>query len=162
MGVEAATMVALRQFRDLAKAGWPIGDVGRALRHFDFTMVDAGYQTDVVYAFTRETGKHYVPSVGRGAGQQHAQYASRITTTGSTTIHVGDSFHINWLPAGQVHLLELNSDHWKTWVQQRLKTPMTNPGAMTLFQASTAEHTAFAKHLTAKRRPKNSSLAKAS
>ncbi len=152
LGVEAATMNALRQFRDLAKAGWPIGAAGGELRHIDFTMVDAGYQTDVVYAFTRESGKHFVPSVGRGAGQQHAQYASRVTTTGSTTVHVGDSFHINWLPAAQVHLLELNSDHWKTWVQQRLKTPLTSPGAMTLFQASTAEHTSFAKHLTAEKK----------
>ncbi len=92
LGVEAATMNALRQFRDLAKAGWPIGAAGGELRHIDFTMVDAGYQTDVVYAFTRESGKHFVPSVGRGAGQQHAQYASRVTTTGSTTVHVGDSF----------------------------------------------------------------------
>ncbi len=109
LGIEAATMNALRQFRDLAKAGWPLGEAGGELRQVDFAMVDAGYQTDVVYAFTRESGKHFVPSVGRGASQQHQQYTSRITTTGSTTVHVGDSYHINWLPAAQAHLLELNS-----------------------------------------------------
>jgi hypothetical protein len=34
-------------------------------------------------------------------------------------------------------------------VHQRLSTPITSAGAMTLFQASPQEHLALAKHLTA-------------
>ena len=144
--------VELYSLNDLAKAGWPIGEAGGELRRIDFTMVDAGYMTDVVYAFPRESGKQFVPSVGRGAGQQHKQDMGRITTTGSSTMFVGDSYHINWLPAAGVHLVELNSDHWKTWVQQRLKTPLSAVGAMTLVQASTAEHTPSCKHLTTEKK----------
>jgi hypothetical protein len=44
---------------------------------------------------------------------------------------------------------EIDADHWKTWLHQRLSTPLGTLGAMTLFQASPQEHLALAKHLTA-------------
>jgi hypothetical protein len=48
-----------------------------------------------------------------------------------------------------VHLVEVDADHWKTWVHQRLSTPLEKPGAMTLFHAQPQEHLSLAKHLTA-------------
>lgn len=146
LGVEAATMVALRQFRSLATAGWP--KESEMLKP-QLALVDAGYMTDVVYAFCRETGNRFIASVGRGAGQQHQQTYNRQTQTGSVVRHLGEGFHINWLPQANTFLTEVDADHWKTWVHQRLVTPTTSPGAMTLFQASSTEHLAFAKHLTA-------------
>ena len=49
-------------------------------------------------------------------------------------------------------LAEVNADHWKSWVHQRLETPLGQPGAMTLFQAPPHEHLSLAKHLTAERK----------
>ena len=49
----------------------------------------------------------------------------------------------------QLHLLEVDADHWKTWVHQRLSTPLGSPGAMTLFCAAPQDHLSLAKHLTA-------------
>jgi phage terminase large subunit GpA-like protein len=105
--------------------------------------------TDVVYAFCRESGHRFLPSVGRGASQQHQQWYDGATQTGSVEKHLGEGFHINWLPNANVYLTEVDADHWKTWVHQRLSTPTTRPGAITLFQASPTEHLSFAKHLTA-------------
>lgn len=48
-----------------------------------------------------------------------------------------------------MHLVELDADHWKSWVHQRFAAPQSSPGAITLFQATPSEHLAFAKHLTA-------------
>lgn len=45
--------------------------------------------------------------------------------------------------------MEVDADHWKTWVHQRLNTPMGKAGAMSLFKAPPEEHLALAKHLTA-------------
>ena len=45
--------------------------------------------------------------------------------------------------------MEIDADHWKTWVHQRLSTPVGKAGAMTLFQAPPQEHLALVKHLTA-------------
>jgi hypothetical protein len=105
--------------------------------------------TPVVYSFSRETNNGFLPAVGRGAGQQHAQWYNRPTRTGSIVKQVGEGFHINWLPAERLHLIEVDADHWKSWVHQRFATPVGNAGAMTLFQASPQEHLVLAKHLTA-------------
>jgi hypothetical protein len=111
--------------------------------------VDAGYTTEVVYAFCRESGERFRPSIGRGAAQQHRQWYNRPTQTGAIVKHIGEGFHGNWLPAEQLYLLEIDADHWKSWVHQRLSTPMGSAGAMTLFQAPSQAHLSLAKHLTA-------------
>lgn len=149
LGVEQATMVALRQFKSLIIAGWPKLNVEGEQILPQLAFVDAGYMTDVVYAFCRESGNRFFPAVGRGAGQQHQQHYNRQTQTGSVVRHIGEGFHINWLPHANTFLTEVDADHWKTWVHQRLVTPTTSAGSMTLFQASAQEHLAFAKHLTA-------------
>jgi hypothetical protein len=103
-----------------------------------------------VYHFCREAGERFRPSVGRGAAQQYRnQYYNRPTQTGSIVKFIGEGYHANWLPAEQLHLLEIDADHWKSWVHQRLATPLGSPGAMTLFQAASQEHLSLAKHLTA-------------
>jgi hypothetical protein len=89
------------------------------------------------------------PAIGRGASQQHRQWYNRPTQTGAVVRYIGEGYHANWLPAENVFLIESDSDHWKSWVHQRLVTPVGNLGAMTLFQANPQEHMALAKHLTA-------------
>ena len=105
--------------------------------------------TPVVYSFCRQAGERFLPAVGRGAAPQHRQWYNRPTQTGSIVKHIGEGFHLNRLPTEKLRLAEIDADHWKTWVHQRLSTPMDSPGAMTLFQASPQEHLALAKHLTA-------------
>jgi hypothetical protein len=51
--------------------------------------------------------------------------------------------------SGLVGALEGVSGDWKTWVHQRLSTPLGQPGALTLFLAQPKEHLSFARHLTA-------------
>ncbi len=51
--------------------------------------------------------------------------------------------------AGAAGSVRVNADHWKTWVHQRLSTPIEKPGSMTLFKAQPNEHISLAKHLTA-------------
>jgi hypothetical protein len=166
LGVEQALLAALREFRDLVLGGWPRQIIAGAAAPVapvtpaaaggpastvvaDQVWVDSGYMAPVVYAFCREAGERFRPAVGRGASQQRNQYYNRPTQTGSIVKFIGEAFHANWLPAEQLYLLESDADHWKTWVHQRLSTPMGAAGAMTLFTASPQEHLALAKHLTA-------------
>jgi hypothetical protein len=115
----------------------------------DFVWADAGYMAPVVYAFCRESGQRYIPAVGRGAAQQRSQWYNRPTQTGSVVRHIGEGFHMNYLPAENLYLAEADADYWKTWVHQRLKTPMGSPGALTLFKGIAEVHLSLAKHLTA-------------
>jgi hypothetical protein len=67
-------------------------------------------------------------------------------------VRIGEGFHINWMPSDKLHLVEVDADHWKSFVHQRLATPTGSPGAMTLFRASPQEHLPLAKHLTAEKK----------
>ena len=71
LGVERALLTTLRRLREeLVEPGWP--QEGKA-KVPDVVFVDAGYQTEVVYAFCREVGERYRPAVGRGTDQQRRQ-----------------------------------------------------------------------------------------
>jgi hypothetical protein len=63
--------------------------------------------------------------------------------------YIGEGFYINLLASPHQFLAEVDANHWKTWVQQRLVTPTDQPGAMTLCAALPSDHLSFAKHLTA-------------
>jgi len=116
----------------------------------DLGFVDAGYMAQVVYTFCRESGERFRPAVGRGAGQQQRQYYNRPTQTGSIVRYIGEGYHGNWLPAEQLLLIEVDADHWKSWVHQRLIAPVDKPGALTLFHTvNPNDHLSLAKHLTA-------------
>ena len=127
LGVEQAIMVAMREFRDQAEHDWPIATDGDphetdddvSFRKPDHAWIDAGYMTDVVYSFCRESkGSRFRPAVGRGAAQQRRQYYSRPTKTSSQVRHVGQGYHISLLASARIHLVEVDADHWKTWVHQ--------------------------------------------
>jgi hypothetical protein len=149
LGVEQALLVMLRQFKEELLSGWPMSDPNAQRVLPEQVWVDAGYMAPTIYSFCREAGERFRPSVGRGAAQQTRQWYNRPTQTGSVVKFIGEGYHACWLPAEQLHLLELDADHWKTWVHQRLATPVGGQGAMTLFRAQPQEHLALAKHLTA-------------
>jgi phage terminase large subunit GpA-like protein len=128
LGVEQAILVALKQFREQVMAGWPVNEPTAKLRVPDQVWIDAGYMSEVVYAFCRQEGARFKPAVGRGAAQQHRQWYNRPTSTGAIVKHLGEGFHINALPAERLHLVEVDSDHWKTWVHQRLAHRLARTG----------------------------------
>jgi len=70
LGVEQATLVALREFRTLVSEGWPVRVAGGEPMIPTQVWVDAGYMAPVVYAFCRDSGTRFRPAVGRGAAQQ--------------------------------------------------------------------------------------------
>jgi hypothetical protein len=153
LGRAQALLVALRELREeIILPGWVMEKAGeRAVAQQ--AWVDSGYMAEVVYGFCRESGERFRPAVGRGAAQQRRQWYNRPTQTGSTVKFIGEGFHVNWLPSERLHLVEVDSDHWKSWVHERLATPRGQAGAMTLCAAKDPqEHLSLAKHLTAEAR----------
>lgn len=116
IGVEKATLLALREFRDTVRNGWPVGTPEGQRQGPRLVWVDAGYMTSVVYAFCREDSERFIPAVGRGAAQQHRQWYNRPTHTGSIVKQIGDGYHISLQPSERLHLVEMDADQWKTWV----------------------------------------------
>jgi phage terminase large subunit GpA-like protein len=157
MALEQALMVSLRQFRDLVKDGWPVGREGTTTASKNrlvptHVMIDSGYMAPVVYAFVRENRKPFHPAIGRGATQQRSQAYHHPTSRGAVCVHIGENNHVNRQSSDQVDLVEMDADAWKTWIHQRLTTPLDQPGAMRLYKAPPLEHLSLAKHLTAERK----------
>lgn len=149
LGEQRAILQALRELRDTMRAGWRITDTDS--RSPDAVWVDSGYQSETVYAFIRESGRGYMASDGYGSGQEHHQHYNRPKTTGAVVKLIGDGYHFSAQPKSRLLLAEINADHWKSKVHESLTTPLGEPGALTLFKTSPADHLSFAKHVTAEK-----------
>ncbi len=153
LGEERAILAALRDFRDKVFTGWTWQDNSQP-RIPDQVFIDAAYQTPVVYAFVREkeSGRRFRPAFGRGHSQRYKQqYYTKPKRTGTEIKFIGEEYHIAWVPNERVFKVEVNSDHWKTWVHQRLSMPAGEPGALSLYHATNTEHVTFSKHMTAEK-----------
>lgn len=150
LGIESAILQACREFGELIATGWPVGKADNNRRLVPAEVwIDAGYETETVYKFCRQAGEPFRPSMGQAASQRPARFRSGPSKTGSRIRFIGEGYHFARMPQHQVTLAEVDADHWKTWVANRLATPMGQPGALTLFRSPPNDHLAFAKHLTA-------------
>lgn len=158
LGFERALMQALRQFRDVILAGWPMGEARKAP---DEVWIDARWHEhqETVYAFCRESGPPFCPSMGYGSGQQtHATYTAP-KTTGNLVKWIGDGYHITHFPKKGVNVAEVDADRWKSWLHERLSCPRYDTanqqptrGAITFYQsADRREHFKLTKHITAEK-----------
>lgn len=149
IGVEQAILVSRRQFRDQVLAGWPVENSSGDTNVPGQVWIDAGYMTDVVYRFCHESGRRFHPSFGRGVEQQRQSWTGKVTRTGSVIKVRGEGYHVAQLKDPRVQIVEVDADHWKTWVYERLATPLDQAGRMTFFKARPEVHLALARHLTA-------------
>lgn len=146
LGEERGILTALRKLRDICSMGWRRGD---GMMQPQQVWIDCGYSSDVVYAFVRESGnQQYKPLIGRGAGQRYKQQYKRPLDEANQK-WLGDEYHISILKKEGLPLVEINTDHWKSWLHQRLTVPMAGTGSLVLFNAPPAEHMSIAKHWTA-------------
>lgn len=146
LGVERGIMNALLQLAEMVKAGWAKKEGG--VVHPLAVFIDSGYHPEIIYEFCRTHGRPFYPVKGFGAGQDRKSYL-QPRDTGKVVRFVGDEYHFVRLAKEQIDLCHINADHWKTWVHQRLMTPIEQPGAMTLFHLPQKEHTTFIQHLKA-------------
>jgi phage terminase large subunit GpA-like protein len=157
MEKERALLAALRDFRDtVCEKGWE-SDVGAIVPHT--VLIDSGWAgeesehlNEVIYAFCRESNEkclaqRYFPAKGWSAGRYH-----HPREKDKWVRQIGEQWHAAKVPRQKgVRLVHVNVDHWKTKTHNRLRTPIGQTGAMTLYAASSKEHLSVAKHLTAEK-----------
>jgi len=149
LGVERGVLSALRTFRDsICNVGWKDGD---KLRQPDQCWIDCRYQPDSVYAFCRESGERYRPSMGRGASRDRTRY-NRPKKVGDAVKFIGAEYHVEWIPKEHLWVVQVNADHWKSVAQDRFSSDTKSPTAIQLYRATPVEHAAFTKHLTAEKK----------
>lgn len=147
MPLEQAVLNALRQWREIAVTGFP--GPGRVLMPVHDSWIDSGYETEAVYHFCRESGRGFRAVKGFGGGQLVNRYYNPPTQLTGGILHIGDGYHVSRLKSQRIDLVDIDADHWKTWVHGSLTCPKDGPGAMTLFRTEPREHLSLAKHWTA-------------
>jgi phage terminase large subunit GpA-like protein len=123
----------------------------------DKVLIDTGAWPEPIQAFARRwsadgnfgrASETYVCCRGAGAGQHAARKYQHPTRKGATVVMLGDRYHVAKQPTARVHVVELDADHWKSWVHERLQTPIGQPGSLALFAAAEKEHNTYTKHLS--------------
>ncbi|MSR60238.1 MAG: hypothetical protein EXS05_21795 [Planctomycetaceae bacterium] len=66
-------------------------------------------------------------------------------------VWIGDDCHVSRLAADDIDLVESNADLWKSFLHSRIATPLSTPGALSLFNAPPEEHLSLAKHFTSEK-----------
>jgi phage terminase large subunit GpA-like protein len=148
MAVERAILLALRSMRERCEDGW-VTPAGKQ-RPPDQVWIDAGWMPDAVYDFCRESNRDfYRPIIGRGIAQDRKRWYSKPKRTGATVKKVGNGWHVAYVPATKMHLVEINADIWKSRIHQMLLLSPETKGSLTLYRATENEHVSFVKHMMA-------------
>lgn len=116
---------------------------------FGFKLVDAGYLRDAVLTFTvPQIESSWMASVGIDPDQRHETRYKR--TSGTTVLSRQDHYTLVETPQRQ-KMVEIEVNHWKSWLHRRIQMPHGQDGAFTLYASSSDRHIGFGKHLTAEK-----------
>lgn len=146
--LEAQLYQALRNLTtDLLGRQWKreggISTTSIALCHIDY-----GHKADVVFQFCRESPFRNIlmPSKGKGIG---AAGTPLNEYKGQKDDVVGESYRIGTLQTAKraIPSVLFETNHWKSFAEQRLNTPQGARGALSLFGDSPLYHRMFADHM---------------
>ncbi len=148
LGLEPATLVALRELRDLVAGGWPRMHGERAVP--DVVTVDCAWNPDPVYAFIRESDQDtWYPTLGFGASQTRHRLYTAPKKRSKIVVHLGERYHVTQDEAARCYVVHVDGDFWKSYAHQRLACRPEEPGAVTLYAGLRNEHQSLVRHLTA-------------
>ena len=145
-GLEAQIFAGVTQLTtQLLSRDWAHG--GGALR-IERAIVDAGYETDAVFAACRQSifANVITPGHGRGIG-------ATGTPMASWPLKIGERRGLNWvMPLSakrDIRAVVFETNFWADFVFSRLAVPHGAPGCLSLFGDQSHVHRMFADHLAA-------------
>jgi hypothetical protein len=154
MGVTESLIAAFQELGKYWSAGW-MDETGKRWSPV-IVWCDSGYSEHqaAVYSFCRAAGLGvYYPVKGFGQnvyGRNEGYHPPKSLS--ETVRYIGRGMHSSWQPVHGVHLINLDSDSWRSEFQARLKLDPMAPGAIRLYTvADPAEHADWCNHVTADR-----------
>lgn len=146
--LQVAVLGALRARREVVRAE-PYKTEGGGQIGVDLTMIDAGWLTETVKLFCRESGPRYRASMGFGRGRGRKTYNQPPRTKKGVYTEPDCP---QWYGIAQEDgepLWCLNADYWKLVVHERFQQTPDATGSFTLYGSVPETHRRFAKHITA-------------
>lgn len=106
--------------------------------------IDAGWQTQTVYRFTRNS--QFSNSMNPYMGQSHEGFRIPRKTPKARS---GDAWFVQRTAKKEALLFHSNVDFWKSFVEERFRVPIGGRGALTIFKR---HHPEFCGHMVAEKR----------
>jgi hypothetical protein len=132
---------------------WPDGTAADLDR---FSLVDAGYRTDTIYATCREIGVGIAPVMGFGSSAGCTKPNFSAVQRRTKDKKPGDGWFMS--RQGKTWLVCADADRWKAWEHDRWMTTPGRPGSLHMFgkvgerpdrlSADEKQHYPYAHHLT--------------
>lgn len=118
------------------------------LLNIQLCLVDTGYFPDVVGKAIRQVGHgpQVLPSRGQGIGPTRKPFSQYKPEPG---VKMGRHWRRVKAPATQLLTLLIDVNYWKSFLRDRLLTPVGDPGALTLFGDRPEAHRTIAGHISA-------------
>lgn len=147
MALEAMIYAALTDLAEhILGREWPL-ESGGVLR-IERCLVDAnwGQTTDIVYEFARRSpyAAILLPSHGRfigASGRPMSEYTPRPYEK------IGQNWRLMYSGSRAIRYLIIDTNYWKSFLVSRLRTPLGEKGALTLFGDNPHRHRMLADHL---------------
>lgn len=136
-GVELAILLALREMRDKFDAGWEHAAGGGTWAP-DQVWIDFGYMSPVVMQFIAESGQmrdnRY--RTAKGFGMKDGRVTNYRRPSKKTTLihHIGEEYHFVVDEDYGEYRVDVNSDHWKSFLHERLSTPPARRGSLQFYE----------------------------
>ena len=108
-------------------------------------LVDAGYVPDVVGKVIRQLnrGPQLMASKGFGIGASRKPYSDYKPEAG---VRAGQHWRIAPAPGTRLATVNIDTNWWKSHYRDRLRTPVGDPGAITVFGQRAEQHRLWADH----------------
>jgi hypothetical protein len=110
-------------------------------------VVDSGWQSRTVYAFCRQSPHAAVLAPSKGIGGEVELRPPRLCPKRDQ----GDGWYRAWTRSREARILYYNTDRWKTFTNERLRTGLGGRGCFSLWGKRPEEHRDFADQITAER-----------
>lgn len=120
-------------------------------------LVDANYKSDTIYDYCRSTKWPTIvtPSHGVGVGSNSRPFDEYSPKPGD---RIGSHWRLPNVTGRRSSRYVLHdTNHWKSFLAARLKSPLGGPGALSLFGDNAGLHRLLAEHLTAETRDRQTS-----
>jgi phage terminase large subunit GpA-like protein len=166
LGVEQGIYKALLSLFDNLTEGYP--DEGGEIEYIQKGFADAGYMKNYVVAACLEMLRRqkenirppgldhdkriWYPILGFGLSTDERKHYSKPRTEGPNVLKIGLASYQGKVFDGDVAqvVYNIDVDHWKGWVRDRLACSVEDPTAMTFwYTEEPKDHLALAKHLCA-------------
>lgn len=153
--VKVAVQKALQALHERFETqGWTIRGRGEVMLA-DKVLIDCNWETDAVQEFMRSVNGGvarasdvWVCCQGQGVGQHERRKYAQPTRAGGQVLAIGSRYFVTRFPKERVHVVQLDTDHWKSWIHDRLRGKVGERGSLELFASSVKEHNTYTKHLT--------------